>query len=67
MNEFIATVETWWIVNDGVNIHHGKLQPGLQVNSMYDINTYTDETEWVSALGLLGITLETNEEPQVGE
>jgi hypothetical protein len=65
INELNANKQMWWIATDGTTVHHGSIEPEQLLSTMFTISTYDTELEYQVGLGLLGITLETNETPVI--
>jgi hypothetical protein len=64
INNFTANKNMWWIATDGTTVHHGSIESGQLLSTVFTISTYDTELEYQVGLGLLGITLESNETPQ---
>ena len=65
INELIANKQMWWIATDGTTVHHGSIEPEQLLSTVFTITTYDTELEYQVGLGLLGITLETNNIPVI--
>ncbi len=64
INEYIANKHMWWIATDGTTVHHGSIEQDQVLSTVFTITTYDTELEYQVALGVLGITLDSNETPQ---
>lgn len=55
MAHIVADVETWYIIPDIEGC--GRVDVGQNISSPFDIETFTDEGEWLDRLDVLGIEL----------
>lgn len=63
-NKYTSTEDIWFIIKSDENIHYGKIKSGETLETINQIDTYSNEEEWKVSLKRLGIE-KTEIKPQI--
>jgi hypothetical protein len=57
-NTFVAEVHTFWVAHGEGFVYHGELEPGQQVSSGLELETFTKRRPWLARVLELGGSFE---------